>query len=92
MEFETMVPSHGSFALLGCSQEDLVTMTSLDMTHLDGRRVDDGESCTFAGTMNLLKQREFDGHHFLTFYEAVVRHSIWEILLHMCSDKEIEML
>ena len=73
MEFETMVLSHGSFALLGCSQEDLVTMTSLDMTHLDGRRVDDGESCTFADTMNLLKQREFDGHHFLTFYEAVVR-------------------
>ena len=28
----------------------------------------------------------------LEFYEAVVRHSIWEILLHMCSDKEIEML
>ena len=80
MQFESIEPAQSAFPFPGKFLEGFMLLFSFDMAASNGCRIDKRNTSAFVPNLSL------------KFYEAVVRRSMWEILLHMCSDKEIEML
>ena len=80
MQFESIELAQCTFPFSSKFLEGFMLLFSFDMAASNGCRIDKRNTSAFVPNLSL------------KFYEAVVRRSMWEILLHMCSDKEIEML
>ena len=82
MQFESIEPAQCAFHFSSKFLEGFMLLFSFDMAASNGCRIDKRNTSAFVPNLSL------------KFYEAVVRRSMWEILLHMCSDKDkdIEML
>ena len=92
VEFEAIEPPKRAFPFPGKFLEGFMLLFSFDMAALNGCRIDKRNTSTLSQRLRSKEDSKRYTNLSLEIYEAVVRRSMWEILLHMCSDKEIEML
>ena len=94
LKFESIEPSKGVFSFPGKILEGFMLLFSFDMAALNGCRIDKRNTSALPQRFRSKEDSKRYTNLSLEFYEAVVRRSMWEILLHMCSDKDkdIEML
>ena len=72
MEFESIEPPKRAFPFPGKFLEGFMLLFSFDMAASNGCRIDKRNTSAFVPNLSL------------EFYEAVVRHSMWKILLPLC--------
>ena len=92
VEFESIEPPKRAFPFPGKFLEGFMLLFSFDMAALNGCRINKRNTSALSQRFRSKKDSKRYTNLSLEFYEAVVRRSMWEILLHMCSDKEMEML
>ena len=92
MQFESIEPAQSAFPFSSKFLEGFMLLFSFDMAASDGSRIDKRYAGTLPQRLRSKEDRKRYTDLLLEFYEVVVRRSMREILLHMCSDKEIEML
>ena len=92
VEFESIEPPKRAFPFPGKFLEGFMLLFSFDMAALNGCRIDKRNTSALPQRFRSKEDSKRYTNLSLEFYEAVVRRSMWKILLHMCSDKEIEML
>ncbi|ETK06876.1 hypothetical protein T230_10070 [Tannerella sp. oral taxon BU063 isolate Cell 1/3] len=92
MQFESIEPAQCTFSFSSKFLEGFMLLFSFDMAALNGCRIDKRDTSALSQRFRSKEDSKRYTNLSLEFYEAVVRRSMWEILLHMCSDKEIEML
>ena len=80
------------FRIFGKFHEGLTLLFSFDMAASNECIIDKRNTSELSQRFCSKEDSKRYTNLSLEFYEAVVRRSMWEILLHMCSDKEIEML
>ena len=92
VEFESIEPTKRAFPFPGKFLEGFMLLFSFDMAALNGCRIDKRNTSALSQRFRSKEDSKRYTNLSLEFYEAVVRRSMWKILLHICSDKEIEML
>ena len=92
MQFESIEPAQCTFSFSSEFLEGFMLLFSFDMAALNGCRIDKRNTSALPQRFRSKEDSKRYTNLSLEFYEAVVRRSMWKILLHMCSDKEIEML
>ena len=92
MQFESIEPAQCAFYFSIKFIEGFMLSFSFNMAASNGCRIDKRNTSALSQRFRFKEDSKMYTNLSLEFYEAVVRRSMWEILLHMCSDKEIEML
>lgn len=91
VKFESIELPKRTFPFPGKFLEGFMLLFSFDMAASNGCRIDKRNTSALSQRFRFKEDSKRYTNLSLEFYEAVVRRSMWEILLHMCSDKEMEM-
>ena len=90
VQFEFIEPAQCTFS--SKFLEGFMLLFSFDMTASNGCRINKRNTSALSQRFRFKEDSRRYTNLSLEFYEAVVRHTMWKILLHLCSNKEIEML
>lgn len=74
MQFETMAPPHGSFAISGNSLEHLVCISAQVVTNGYHRGINEADTRTSSKTLEIQEEHQLKENSALQFHEAVVRY------------------
>ena len=88
VELKAIAPTHCSFSVSGNSLEYLIGVSPEIMAYWNHRRINKGYAGTPSECTQIKEEHELEEYSTFQLYEAVIRHSFWEIRLHRTLDKE----
>ena len=92
MKFESIEPAHCTFPFPGKFLEGFMLFFSFDMAASDRSRIDKRDTGALSQDSHFKEDSKRNTYFPLQLYKSIVGYGMWKILLHMCSNEEIEML